>query len=280
MEKGIPHKFTFIMRISDCCLGFVGFGHMAQIIYHGMDSAKLIPRSQVLFIRRDTHKMRENEKTFGITSTSLKNLVEKSQILLLGIRPSQTESVLQELAPFDLKNKLIITIVAGKRLSAYQKYFGPNAQILRVMPNIASSVGEGMSVFSHDPHLSSEYKSIGRLIFSSLGEVIEVGEDLMDISCAIAGSGPGFVFPLIEAMARSGEKAGLSYAEALKISAQVFAGAARLVLKGGLPENLLYQITTPQGTTEAGLKVMQETQMTKHLQMTIEAAANRSQQLH
>lgn len=267
------------MKIGDCHIGFVGFGHMAQIIYQGIELAKLIPRSQVLFIRRDTHKMRDNEKTYGITSSSLKNIVAQSSILVLGMRPSQAENVLQELSEYDLKNKMVITIAAGIKIESYQKYFGTEVQILRVMPNIASSVAEGMSIFSFGPRASSEFKSLSRFLFSSLGEVLEVKEDLMDISCAIGGSGPGFVFRLIEAMARAGEKGGLSYPEALKMSAQVFAGASRLILKGELPENLLARIATPNGTTEAGLDVMRETGIPTHLEMVVDASAKRSRQL-
>lgn len=267
------------MKISDCRLGFVGFGHMSQIIFQSLDSAKILSPSQVLFIRRDPHKMRENEEKYGIASASLKNLVERSDVLLLGVRPVQLEAVLQEMRPLPLKNKLVITVVAGKKISLYQKYFGSEVPLLRVMPNVASSVGEGMSVLSSGPNLSSEHKSLARLMFSSLGEIIEVEESLMDISCAIAGSGPGFVFALIEAMAKAGEKAGLELPEALKMSAQVFLGAARLILKGNRPEDLLHQIATPQGTTEAGLNVLRQTDMAKHMQMVVEAAAIRSKEL-
>lgn len=267
------------MKIGDCRIGFIGFGHMAQVIFQGMEQAKLVPRSQVLFIRRDTHKMREDEKKYGITSSSLKNIVAQSTHLILGIRPSQTESLLKELAEYDLKNKMVITMVAGIRIATYQKYFGNEVQILRVMPNIASSVAEGMSIFSFNPHATAEFKSLSRCLFSALGEVMEVKEDLMDICCAVGGSGPGFVFRLIEAMARAGEKGGLGYAEALKMSAQVFAGAARLILKGELPENLLTRIATPNGTTEAGLDVMQKTRIPEHLEMVVEASAKRSREL-
>lgn len=267
------------MKVCDYRIGFIGFGHMAQIIFRGFDLAKLVPRSHISFIRRDTHKMREDEKKFGITSTSLKHLVEQSQILILGIRPAQTEALLQELSPLMSHGKMVITMVAGLKLGFYQKYFNDKAQVLRVMPNIASSVQSGMSVFTFGNGASEEFKSLSRFLFSSLGEVMEVDEKLMDISCAIAGSGPGFVFRLIEAMARSGEKEGLSYEEALKMAAQVFLGASRLILEGGKPEDLLYRIATPNGTTEAGLNVMKQMELAKHFQMAVEAAALRSRHL-
>ena len=101
----------------------------------------------------------------------------------------------------------------------------------------------------------------------------------MDIGTGLSGSGPGFVFRLIEAMARVGVKHGLPYNTALKMSAQTFAGAARLILKGGVPEELIRQITTPNGTTEAGFKVMASSHIEKALQDVVEAAAHRSKEL-
>lgn len=268
------------MKICDYHLGFVGFGHMAQIICQAIEQAKLIPRSQMGFIRRDPHKAKQSEQKFGITATSLENLVDKSQILLLCVRPNQADLVLKELSEMQIDDsKLIITVLAGVKLAHYQKYLGKSAQLIRVMPNIASAVTEGMSVFSYGPGVQSEFQSAAHLLFSCMGQVIEVPEKLMDISCAVAGSGPGFVFRLIESMARAGEKQGLEYSVALKMAAQTFLGAAKLILKGHQPETLLQQIATPNGTTEAGLKKINECHIDEHFQTVVEASMRRSKEL-
>ena len=271
--------YTNNMKIQDYRIGFVGFGHMAEVIFKAIDLARLVARSQILFSRRDQAKMKESEQKFGITSSSLENLVHKSDILLICVRPKQADSILQEIARFGVKDKMIVTVLAGVKIAFYQKFLGPHAQILRVMPNIASAVGEGMSVFTYGPHPSPEFRSATGMIFSSMGEVIEVAEDLMDISCGIAGSGPGFVFRLIEAMARTGEKHGLSYEKALKMASQTFAGAARLILKGGVPEDLIHRIATPNGTTEAGFNAMTALEIDKAMQGTVEASARRSKEI-
>lgn len=264
------------MRVSDYHLGFIGFGHMAQVLFSAIDRAKLIPRSQITFIRRDRDKMRQNEKEFGITATSLEHLVDKSQVLILGVRPGQASHVLQDLKGLD-GSKMVISVLAGVKLSYYQKFF--QNQILRVMPNVASEVAMGMSVFTYSPNATNEFRSLSNLLFSCMGEIIEVPEPMMDISCGIAGSGPGFVFRLIEAMARAGEKEGLPYAKALKMAAQTFAGAGKLVLKKGQPEILLQQIATPNGTTEAGLKMMTASLMDEHFQKVVATSAKRSKEL-
>ncbi len=266
------------MKISEYHLGFIGFGHMAQVIFRAIDKAKLVPRSQICFVRRDPEKMTQNEKEFGITATSLENLINRSHVLLIGVRPNQADFILRDLARFNLEeSKIVISMLAGIKLSYYQKYI--KNPLLRIMPNIASAVGEGMTVFTYGPHPSLEFRSLSNLLFSCMGEVIEVPENLMDISCAIAGSGPGFVFRLIESMARQGEKEGLPYSKALKMAAQTFAGAAKLILKGAQPETLIQQIATPNGTTEAGFKVMAAFRMEDHLQGVLEASAKRSKAL-
>lgn len=267
------------MKISEYHLGFVGFGHMAQVIFQALAQAKLIPRSQVTFTRRDTQKMRQNEQEFGITSTTLETLVKKSDILILGVRPAQAPQVLQKLQELGVEGKMIISVMAGIKLAYYQKHLGSKNFLLRVMPNIASAVGEGMSVFTFGPGATNEFKSTAHLLFSCMGEVMEIPEELVDIATGISGSGPGFVFRLIEALARTGEKNGLSYEQALKMAAQTFAGAARLILKGNKPETLIQQIATPNGVTEAGFKVMRELEVGKSLQSVAEASARRSKEL-
>lgn len=266
------------MRVSDYNLGFIGFGHMAQVIFSAIDRAKLIPRSQIGFIRRDRDKMRQNEREFGITSTSLENLIDKSDVLILGIRPGQAHSVLQDLKRLKLDgSKTVVSVLAGVKLSYYQKFL--QNPMLRVMPNLASEVAMGMSVFTYSANATNEFKSLTHLLFSCMGEIIEVPEAMMDICCGIAGSGPGFVFRLIEAMARAGEKEGLAYPKALKMAAQTFAGAAKLILKKGEPELLLQQIATPNGTTEAGLKMMTHSLIDEHFQKVVAASAKRSKEL-
>lgn len=263
-------------KISEMHIGFIGFGHMAQVIFSAIDRARLIPRSQVSFTRRDPQKMRENEKTFGITSTSLETLIEKSDLIILGVRPAQAKQVLEQLKGID-PAKMVVSVLAGVKLAVYRKYL--KNPLLRVMPNIASEVGMGMSTFTYSGKPSEDFRSVTHLLFSCMGEVIEVPEEMMDISVGISGSGPGFVFRLIEAAARVGEKKGIPYPDALKMAAQTFMGAGKLVLKKGNIENLLIQIATPNGTTEAGLRKMTELKIDEHYQAVVEASAKRSHEL-
>ena len=147
------------------------------------------------------------------------------------------------------------------------------------MPNIASEVGEGMSLLTFGPNASRDFRSLASFLFACMGEVVEIEESFMDIGTGMSGSGPGFVFRLIEAMAQAGVEQGLPYDKALKMAAQTFLGAARLIVKGALPKELVHQIATPNGTTEAGFKMMAETHIESHFKAVIAASAHRSREI-
>jgi pyrroline-5-carboxylate reductase len=267
------------MKISEYNLGFVGFGHLAKVICQAIDRSKLLSHSQVFFTQRDPHKMRENEQKYKIQSMHLDTLVEKSDILLLAVRPNQAEGVLKQLADLGAGKKKIITVMAGLKFSYYQKFLGKGVDLLRTMPNLASSVGEGMTVLSYVLEASPELKSFGNVFFQMMGAIIELDESLLDISVGVSGSGPGFVFVLIEAMARAGAVGGIPYEKALVMAAQTFLGAARLIQKGSSPESLLRQIAVPNGTTEAGLAVLKSRSVVEHFQEAIFAATHHSKQI-
>ncbi len=261
-------------------MGFVGFGHMAQIIFSAVDRSKLISRSQIQFLRRDRAKMKENEQRYKITATTLETLVHNSDLLILSVRPQQANEVLDQLAAIGgLEGKWIVSILAGVSIEAIAQRLKVPVQIIRVMPNIASAVNEGMSILSFGPRCCPEFQSLTHQLFGAMGEVSELKEELLDIACGMAGSGPGFVIRMIDAVAQAGVKHGIDYSASLKIAAQTFAGAAQLIQQGQMPDDLIAQIATPNGTTQAGLDVMRQKGISEGIEAAIEASALRSREL-
>lgn len=262
-------------------VGFAGFGHLAEVLCEAIIQANVCPRSDILFCRRDPERAKESEQRFGITATNLQNLVHKSDVILFCMRPQQVSHFMEELKHTQgLKGKWFISILAGVKTSFFQAHLGKNAQILRAMPNIASSVFEGMTLLTYSAECSRDFRSFANIFFGSMGMIAELSESLTDISSAMAASGPGFVIRLIEAEARMGAKHGIPYEEALKIAAQSFVGAAKLILKGARPMDLLNSIATPNGVTHAGLEVMTKLELDAHFQSVFEAAAHRCSELH
>ena len=252
---------------------------MAQVLFSAIDRAKIVPRSHVLFMRRDAAKSRQNQQQFGITATSLEHLVKQSDVLFFCVKPQQAAEALDQLTKFPLTGKLVISVLAGTPLSFFEAKLGGSVRVIRAMPNIASEVGEGMTILSYGKGCNEEHKSLARRLFGAVGQMSELPESMMDAASSMAGCGPGFVLRLISAMAQVGKKHGMSDQEALKITAQTFMGAAKLVAKGAIPANLIKQIATPQGMTAAGFESMDQTDIEGNLMLAIEAALQRSKEL-
>ncbi len=264
------------VKIDRYKIGFVGFGHLAQILCKSITLAKLIPRSQILFVRRDPKKILNAQKEFGITSASLDTVVTRSDLILFCVRPGQAEEVLKELRPLDLSKKMAISVMAGVSSGYFEKILG-SLNLVRAMPNIAMEVGESMTVLAPSKHSSNELKSLTQVFFASLGKTMELPESCMDVATALCGSGPAFVFRLIEAMAMEAEKEGVPKEKALQMAAQTFLGAAKMLLAGETSlQDLQRQIASPGGTTEAGLRVFHEMKIGEKLQDVVRAASSKA----
>lgn len=265
------------MGTKDIRVGLIGLGHMGQILARSFLDTRLLSSSQLLFTQRDPKKEIAHQKAFGITAARLPTLVEKSDLLLLAVRPAQAKEVLEQLK--NLPSKPILSILAGTTIAFFQKFLGATVPVIRAMPNLASAVGEGMTVLSYSSSVSTDLKSLCRQLFQCSGKIAEVQEKQMDLVCGLTGSSPGFVFRLIDAAARLGEKEGLSYQEALQMSAQAFLGAAKLAQQGTSLEKLSLEIAVPGGTTEAGLHLMQQMELGAQFQKVIAASIKRSKEL-
>jgi pyrroline-5-carboxylate reductase len=267
------------MKAGQYRIGFIGFGHMAQTLFKSMDHFKLISRSQILFTRRDPAKARKNQEEFGITSSTIEHIVQSADLIILGTRPQDLSPVLNELQKFDLKNLWVISIVTGHKISHLQKFL-KNCSIIRAMPNLPISVGEGMTSLAMGPNTPSEFQSFTRLLFRGMGKIIEIKEEELNFATGIAGSGPAYVFALIEAAARFAESKGISYESAKTMAAQMFLGASKMVLESkGEIADLIQHVTVPKGTTDAGFSVFNAAHVAKEFVHTLERAASRAEEI-
>lgn len=260
-------------------IGFIGFGHMAQIIFQALERARVVSHSQVRFTQRDQAKAKKNEQQFHITATSLKHLIQESDVLFLCVKPQQAAEITSDLQGISLVGKCVISVLAGTTLPTLEKQWGSQVQLIRAMPNIASEVQQGMTVLSFGANCTAEFQQLATTFFSAMGQISIQKEALMDTVCGMSGSGPAFVIRLIDAMAQVGMRQGMSEADALQIAAQTFLGAATLIAQGKAPLDLLVQIATPQGTTAAGLQMMTTEEVDRRFSLAIEAAAKRSQEI-
>ena len=207
------------------------------------------------------------------------DLVAMADALVLCVKPNDAIEALRSLRA-GAAEKLVISIVAGLPIAALQEAAGPGVRIVRVMPNTPALVGKGAAAYSLGAPATGADAALTEKIFGAVGEVVCVKENLLDVVTGLSGSGPAYIYVVIEAMADAGVLMGLPRELALKLAAQTVAGAAEMVLKTGRhPAALKDEVTSPGGTTIAGIHALERAGFRAALMDAVEAATKRAAEL-
>lgn len=263
-------------------LGFLGCGSMGEAIINGVVSSGTIPAAQINIYDVSKQRLIAMVDQYSVSAFSaLDAFLEDTDIIFLAIKPQVCQGVLQEIAPLiQDKDKAIITIVAGWNIARYYEILSPDVRLLRVMPNTPALCRAAMSVLCAENTLTAEEFEEARRIFSAVGEVEVLSEHLFDAVTGVSGSGPAYVFLMIEAMANGGVLKGLPCAVAQKLAAQTFFGAAQMVLLGDRhPASLKDAVSSPGGTTICGLYELEKAGVRSALMAAVEKATDRSKEL-
>ena len=227
-------------------------------------------------------KLEEIKKEYDVRTT-MNNLeaVEASDIIIYAVKPQIIAAVLKETAEKLDMSKLVISIAAGVPMAAIESCLNKELRLIRVMPNIAASVKEAASAIAAGGHATEEDIDLALAIFNSIGKSIFLKENyLMDAVTGLSGSGPAYIFLIVDALADAGVKMGLSREEALFLSSQTVLGAAKLLMETREhPGKLKDKVTSPGGTAIAGLATLEEGGLRTTLIRAVEAATNRSKEL-
>jgi pyrroline-5-carboxylate reductase len=269
-----------MQELGSLTVGFIGFGHMGELICDGMLKGKVLKNHQILFLRKNKAKQKETSQKKRISAASLEEIVSKSNIIVLGMRPHQLELVLRDI-PSDtpMKDKCIISLLAGVSGEEISSHFKDKPTVLRVMPNTPVEIGQGMLLFSWYPKVTEKWHLIARRLFSPLGKIEEIQEEQMDLLTVISGSGPALVMRLIGAFAKKAEKAGLSKEKALSLACQTFTGSGHLLDKYGNVEKLVSEIAVPGGVTEEAVHAYNDKKIDKFLFEVIDRGVLKAQSL-
>ena len=257
-------------------IGFIGGGNMAEAMIKGIT---LSGKKDIMVSELRAERRAYLESTYNVKATpDNKEVVKNCDIIILAVKPQNMDDVTGEIAGLITPEKLIISIAAGITLS-YLSARLKTSQIIRVMPNTPALVQEGMSVLSLCECFEDKQMALVRGIFMSIGKVLVLPEKYMDAVTAVSGSGPAFIALFVEKMADAGVKAGLGKDNASELAVQTLIGTAKLLETGMPPDKLREMVTSPGGTTAAGLKVFEDKGFSDLMSAVIEAAANRSKEL-
>ena len=257
-------------------IGFIGGGNMAEAMVKGITQSGM---KDIMVSEPRSERCSYLEKTYNVKTTSdNKEVVKNCSIVILAVKPQNMDDVTADISGSITDDKIIVSIAAGITLS-YLSSRLKTSKIIRVMPNTPALVQEGMSVLSLCECIKDKEMSMIRGIFSSIGRVMVLPEKYMDAVTAVSGSGPAFIALFAEKMTDAGVHAGLSQENASELAIQTLIGTARLLETGMPPAKLREMVTSPGGTTAAGLKVFEDKGLKEMVDAVIRAAANRSKEL-
>ncbi len=259
-------------------LGFIGSGNMATALIRGILNSDLYKKDKIIASDKSKEARDRVKKEFGIkVCESNIEVVKKAKVILLCVKPQNMKEVLDEIKDEIESDQLIISIAAGVPISAIVRSIGKEIPVVRVMPNTASFVQKGMAGISYGPKIRRDHINIALDIFNSVGETIIVKEDLMDLITAVSGSGPGFIFRIMEHIVDAATRLGLKGEDAKRLVIQTFLGASFLSKESNKPLfELRRMVTSPGGTTEAGLSVFEKMGLGDIIYEAIDAAYRRS----
>ncbi len=204
------------------------------------------------------------------------------RVILLAIKPQQMDAALADIAPYVNDTTLIVSIAAGTSLAHLSRSLDGKGQIVRAMPNTPAAIGAGISALYAAATVANTDRAVAEALLEAAGKVVWLEtEDQMAAVTALSGSGPGYIFYLVECLTRAGEALGLSAALAQALALETLLGSARLAIElGEDPADLRRQVTSPNGTTQAGLDIlMSENGLGKLIHHTLDAAAKRAREL-
>lgn len=262
-------------------IGFLGAGNMAGAMIRGLvasgtEGAGIIVRDV------DRTKTRALRRRFGVAvADDAEALVRASSLVVLAVKPQILPAVLEDLRPLDTRRALFVSIAAGFPLARLERGLGEGARVVRAMPNTPALLGKGVTALVRGRFATPADERRAVRLFRAVGEVLALGDEaLLDPVTGLSGSGPAFVYLFAEALIAAGEREGLAAETARTLALRTLEGAAAMLLETGMsPRELRDMVTSPGGTTRAGLDRLEKKRFTEVAIEGVVAATRRSREL-
>jgi pyrroline-5-carboxylate reductase len=259
-------------------LGFIGAGKLAGSVIRGLTRAKFCAPSDILAGEPNEQTREQLRAEVGVDITAENaEVAEKSNVIFVGVKPGMVLGVLRDLAP-RIEDKLVVSLAGGVRIASMEK--AANARFMRALTNTPSAICQAATGITRGSRSTNEDVDLAKKIFGGIGLVVEVDEAQIDIITALSGSGPAFVYAIIDALSDSGVKLGLANNVSTELAIQTVLGAAGLMRESKMSaEDLIKMVVTPGGTTAAGLAVMEKMKTRESLISAVEVATKRGQEM-
>lgn len=263
-------------------IGFCGAGSMAEALIRGLLASGQVRADQVIVTNRSNDdRLAAMRERHGVRTAREKSVVaSESDILVLAVKPKDMGYLLEEIGPLTREGQVVISVAAGLTAASLIERLTPGVQVVRAMPNTSCQVCESATAISPGEGAGREAVEMALAIFSCVGRVVEVPESMLDVVTGLSGSGPAYVYLMIEALTEAGTRAGLAPEVALELATQTVFGAAKMIMDTGEnPASLRHRVMSPGGTTVAGLQELSDRGFTQSLGAAVARAAGRAKEL-
>lgn len=263
-------------------IGFLGAGSIAESLVRGMLDAGVVRPEQILVSNRsDRDRLEALARTYGVGIAQTKRkLVAACDIVVLACKPKDMAELLAEVGEKSRPGQIFLSLAAGISTRFIEERVSEGVEVVRSMPNTSCQVGESATAISAGQSTTAESMGLIRAILGSVGQVYEVPEEQMDAVTGLSGSGPAYVYFIIEAMVQAGQNVGLPFDTARSLAIQTLKGAAKMLEETGEdPAVLRERVTSPNGTTYHGLQVLNQAGFSQALVRAIGRATERSREM-
>ena len=268
--------------LNERTIAFLGAGSMAEAMISGMSNSVNISNANITVTNRsNVDRLNEIENKYGVTTINSSKLdFDQVDLIILAMKPKDIDKALASIKDSITSNHVIISVLAGIPTSYIEENLHEDQQVIRVMPNTSSMIGESATALSSGKSTSTENVEIVKELLTTIGEVFIISEDKMDVFTGLAGSGPAYFYYLMEHMELEGVNNGLDDETTRQIIAQTIVGAAKMIQQQNeTPTVLREKVTSPNGTTAAGLEALEINGGGKAIAEAVRHAASRSKEI-
>ncbi|MHA0855374.1 pyrroline-5-carboxylate reductase [Paenibacillus sp. CMAA1364] len=264
---------------------FHGAGSMSEAIVRGLIERSVVSPANITMLNRsNAARLEELTQRYGVLTSNDENgkkkFLQTSSVIVLAMKPKDAVVAIQELAPLLSDGQMIISVIAGLSIDTIQRLLGRNLPVARTMPNTSSSIGLGATGISFSKEITETQRQKVMTLFQAIGTVTVINESQMDVLTGISGSGPAYIYYMMEAMMEAGIRGGLTREQCKDLTVQTVLGAANMVQQTGEePSALRAKVTSPNGSTQAAIERLDQGNFFEDVISAVQRCAERSQEM-
>ena len=259
---------------------FIGAGSMAEALIHGWIKKSVVnPKALFISNRSNKERLQELVEAYDVNLMGDTSQLHDADLVILAMKPKDARAAMEVIAPHLGTDTAILSVLAGVSIDTMEQYLG-SRPIARVMPNTSATIGMSASGIAFNKHVTKVQHALYIQMLEAVGTVIEVEEEKLHAVTALSGSGPAYLYYLVEAFENAGAEFGLSKEVVRELMVQTIAGSAEMLKSGNVePQTLRKKVTSPGGTTEAGIKALESMSFNETIANCVRSAENRSREL-